>query len=149
MHVQKIILSVVLGVAVIVSPALAQKTLRWASQGDALTFDPHSQNEGPTTTALRQVYDPLVTRSPNLALEASLATSWAPVAADTWEFQLRQGVAFHDGSPFTAADVKFSFERAMAETSDFKEQVASVKSIEIVDDHTIRLCDQGAQPDFA
>ncbi len=148
MRLGKIILGAVLAIAIIVSPALAKNTLRWASQGDALTFDPHSQNEGPTITALRQVYDPLVTRGPNMELEASLATSWKTVAADTWEFQLRQGVTFHDGSPFTAADVKFSFERAMAETSDYTEQVASVKTIEIVGDHTIRFVTKGPNPIF-
>ncbi len=83
-----------------------------------------------------------------MELEASLATSWKTVA-DTWEFQLRRGVTFHDGSPLTAADVKFSFERAMAETSDFKEQVASVKSIDVVDDHTIRFVTKAPTPFFS
>ena len=59
-------------------PALAQaaKTLRWSGQGDALTFDPHAQNETPTIAALIQVYESLVRRAPDMSIEPSLATSW-------------------------------------------------------------------------
>ncbi|MDH3600547.1 MAG: ABC transporter substrate-binding protein [Candidatus Tectomicrobia bacterium] len=148
MILHKIVAGAMVVMVLLMSPALAKNTLKWASQGDALTFDPHSQNEGPTITALRQIYDPLVTRSPNMELEASLAESWELVGSDAWAFKLRQGVTFHDGTPFTAADVKFSFERAMSDTSDFKEQVASVKDIKIVDDHTIHFVTKGPNPIF-
>ena len=53
--------------AMVVTPAHAKNVLRWASQGDALTFDPHSQNEGPTNAANLQVYEPLIRRDAKLA----------------------------------------------------------------------------------
>ena len=75
------------------------KTLRWASQGDALTMDPHSQNEGPTTAMNQHVYEALISRDPSLAKVPGLAVSWKPIAPDTWEFKLRPDVKFSDGTP--------------------------------------------------
>ena len=49
------------------------KTLRWASQGDALTLDPHAQNEGPTSAMNAHVYEPLISRDPSLAKVPALA----------------------------------------------------------------------------
>ena len=93
------------------------KTLRWASQGDALTMDPHSQNEGPTTAMNNHVYEALISRDPSLARCRALALSWKPIEPDTWEFKLRPDVKFSDGTPFTADDVVFSYNRALAPTS--------------------------------
>ena len=91
--------------------ALAQ-TLRWASQGDPLTMDPHSQNEGLTNAMNGQVYETLVKRDRLLAIGPGLATSWQQTGPLTWRFKLRQGVKFHDGSTMTADDVVFSVQRA-------------------------------------
>jgi peptide/nickel transport system substrate-binding protein len=63
-----------------------------------------------------------------------------------WEFKLREGVKFHDGSDFTAEDVAFSFARAQAPSSDWKEQVASIVDVEIVDDYTVVLRTDGPNP---
>ena len=90
------------------SPAQAENVIKWASQGDALTYDPMSQNESPTISASRQIYDTLVGRGPMLEKEPGLATSWKMLDAKTWEFKLRPGVLFHDGTPLTAEDVVFS-----------------------------------------
>lgn len=130
--------------AMLAAPASAQ-TLRWTSQGDALTMDPHSQNEGPTIAMTGQIYESLVSRDPALNLVPELATEWKVVDGG-WEFTLRQGVKFHDGSDFTAEDVAFSFERAKAPSSDWKEQVATVTDVEIVDDHTVILRTDGPNP---
>ncbi len=123
----------------VAADAGAANTLRWASQGDALTSDPHSQNEGPTNTANQQVYDPLIWRDASLEMQPALAVSWQAVEPTVWEFELRDGVTFHDGAPFTADDVVFSFERARAETSDFADYLTSVESVEAVDDMTVRI----------
>jgi len=101
-------------------PAAAENVLRWANQGDALTLDPHSQNEGQTTTMMLQMYEPLIRRNAKLEKEPGLAVSWRAVEGNAWEFKLRTGVKFHDGSAFSADDVVFTFERAMAPTSDFR-----------------------------
>ena len=127
------------------SPAMAENTLRWTSQGDALTLDPHSQNESPTITMNGQMYESLVTRDADLKLQPELAESWE-AGADGWTFNLRKGVKFHDGSDFTAEDVVFSFDRARHEASDYKEQIKSVVKIEVIDDHTIKLVTDGPNP---
>ncbi|MFP3943209.1 MAG: ABC transporter substrate-binding protein [Alphaproteobacteria bacterium] len=123
------------------APAHAENVLRWASQGDALTFDPHAQNETPTTAANLQVYEPLVMRGPlpDLDIIPALAASWKLVEPTVWEFKLRKGVTFHDGTPFTAEDVAFSIARAQHETSDYKTYVETVEEVRIVDDHTVRI----------
>ncbi|MHA6265227.1 ABC transporter substrate-binding protein [Arenibacterium sp. CAU 1754] len=129
----------------VASPALAENVLRWTSQGDALTMDPHSQNEGPTIAMNGQIYESLVTRDADLVLQPELAESWE-AGADGWTFKLRQGVKFHDGSDFTAEDVVFSFERANHEASDYKEQAKNVTSVEVIDDHTVKLTTDGPNP---
>ena len=97
--------------------ASVAQTLRWASQGDPQTMDPHSQNEGLTNMVNGQFYEQLTRRDRNLNLIPGLATSWQQVSPLLWRFKLRAGVKFHDGSPFTADDVVFSINRAKAPSS--------------------------------
>jgi peptide/nickel transport system substrate-binding protein len=126
--------------------AEAKNTLRWASQGDALTFDPHSQNEGPTNAANSQVYEPLIQRNARLEKEPGLAVSWRLVNPTTWEFKLRPGVKFHDGAAFTAEDVVFSIQRAQAPSSDFKGYITSVGEAKAVDDLTVQVVTKAPNP---
>lgn len=126
-------------------PASAENVLRWTSQGDALTMDPHSQNEGPTNDMNGMVYEALVSRDPSLTLQPELAESWE-AGDDGWTFNLRRGVKFHDGADFTAEDVVFSFARANHEASDFKEQAKNVVSVEVIDDYTVKLMTNGPNP---
>ena len=128
--------------------ASAENVLRWTSQGDALTLDPMSQNEGPTNSMNSMIYESLVSRDPALKLIPELAVSWEP-GPDGWTFKLREGVKFHDGADFTAEDVVFSFERAKAESSDFKEQAKAVSSVEVIDDYTVKLLTDGPNPILA
>ena len=107
----------VLAAALTSTPAPAQ-TLRWASQGDAQTMDPHSQNESMTNAMNGQVYEGLVARDKKLGLAPSLATEWTQVSPLVWRFKLRPNVKFHDGAPFTSADVVFSIKRAQEPTSN-------------------------------
>ena len=139
------LLAVSVAALTVASPTLAENVLRWTSQGDALTIDPHSQNEGPTIAMNGQIHESLVTRDANLVLQPELAESWN-AGADGWTFKLRQGVKFHDGADFTAEDVVFSFERANHEASDFKEQAKNVTRVEVIDDHTIKLITDGPNP---
>ncbi len=71
-------------------------------QGDALTFDPHPQNEGPPTSANSQMYEPLLQRNARIEKEPALAVSWRLVHPTTWEFKRRRGVKFPDGAAFRA-----------------------------------------------
>jgi len=126
--------------------ALAENTLRWTSQGDALTLDPHSQNEGATHTTNGMMYESLVTRNGALELQPELALSWEPTGDNIWRMKLREGVKFHGGEDFTAEDVVFSLARAKHEFSDFKEQVKSIVEIKVIDDFTIDVVTDGVNP---
>src|SRR5688572_16636977 len=98
-------LALVLGLwCALITSAQAQ-TVRWSSQGDALTMDPHSQNEGLTNSLNGQVYEKLVKRDRHLVIIPGLATAWEQTSALSWRFKLRPGVKFHDGSPLTVDDV--------------------------------------------
>ena len=91
----------------------------------------------------RQIFDTLVMlETPDVsAFSPGLAESWSQIDDTTWEFVLRQGVTFHDGQPFTAADVKASVELATGATA---EQTTTASrwvptTVEVVDDFTARL----------
>lgn len=112
-------------------------TLRIGNQGDAMSLDPHSLNESLQLTVVGNVYEPLVTRDRNYKLSPSLAIDWKATSPTVWRFHLRKGVQFHDGTPFTADDVIFSYERARGDGSDMKSYVGQIKEIKKIDDHTI------------
>ncbi len=102
----------VVAALLVFAAAVAQaQTLRWSSQGDMQTTDPHSQNEVLTNTLNNQVYETLTRRMKDMSMGASLATEWTQVTPLIWRFKLRPGVKFHDGTPFTADDVVFSMLR--------------------------------------
>ena len=127
-------------------PAVAM-TLKIARAGDALSLDPHAQNEGPTHNLNHQIYEPLVRRHHDGSLVPTLAVSWG-ITADPriWEIRLRGGVTFHDGTPFTADDAVYSIKRAMSPTSDMKGGLTSIEEVVKVDDLTIRLRTKGPNP---
>ena len=114
-------------------------TIRIGNQGDALSMDPHSLNESLQITVVENVYETLVSRDANYKLTPLLATSWKQTAPTVWRFDLRKGVKFHDGTPFTADDVIFSYERAKGDGSDMKSYVGQFKEIKKINDHTIDI----------
>ena len=131
------------------APASSQaQTLRWASQGDAQTMDPHSQNEGLTNAINGQVYVTLVRRDKQLNLVAALATEWAQTGPLTWRFKLRPGVKFHDGSPFTAEDVVFSINRGKELTSQLNVYANAVGTPVAVDPLTVEFRMERVNPVF-
>jgi peptide/nickel transport system substrate-binding protein len=106
--------------AALISAGVMATPLRWASAGDPLTMDPHSQNEGLTNTMNGQVYETLIKRDKKLVLQPALATSYKQIDDLTWQFKIRQNVKFHDGSVMTADDVVFSVERAKHPNSQIR-----------------------------
>jgi peptide/nickel transport system substrate-binding protein len=137
-----------LATTALTAAAASAETIRWARASEALTLDPHSQNEGPTTTLLHQIYEPLIVRNHDGEMEPALATSWAPSPDDpnVWVFTLREGVSFHGGQEFTAEDVVFSLDRARSETSNFKELLTGVTEVRAVDDYTVEVVTDGPNP---
>ncbi|MFM9847304.1 MAG: ABC transporter substrate-binding protein [Hyphomicrobiaceae bacterium] len=123
------------------------KSLRWARSGDALTLDPHAQNESPTHNLMHLFYEPLVLREIDGKLEPALALSWQ-VTSDpsVWEFKLRKGVAFHNSNTFDADDVVFSLNRALQPQSNMKAVLSSVDTISKVDSHTVHVKTKGPNP---
>src|SRR5258707_9831640 len=92
------------------SIALAQ-TLTIGVRGGPDSIDPHFTATGTHAEALKQVFDTLVWSGDGLEIEPRLAESWKAVDPTTWEFKLKRGVKFHDGSDFTPQDVEFSIPR--------------------------------------
>ncbi len=119
-------------------------TLKIANQGDPMSMDPHSLQESFQLAFLGNIYEPLIGRDRNFALTPMLATRWEATSPTTWRFQLRQGVQFHDGSPFTADDVLFSYQRTQSESSDTKLYVAPIKAMRKIDNYTVEM--ETAQP---
>src|SRR5512140_1596316 len=109
--------------------------LRWSSQGDYLSADPHAQNEGLNNSINSEIYERLTARDKSLALVPSLATSWEAVGAAAWRFHLRRDVVFQDGTPVTADDVVFSVARAQLPSSNFKVFAAPLGKARKVDAH--------------
>lgn len=139
-----LLLAATLGLA-----SLAQaQTLRWASQGDPLTMDPHSQNEGLTNSMNGQVYERLVMRDKQLGIAPSLATEWQQVSPLVWRFKLRPGVKFHDGSPFNADDVAFSVERAKSPSSQIAAYATACGTVKKIDDLTVEFHLPAVNPIF-
>jgi peptide/nickel transport system substrate-binding protein len=122
------------------------ETLRWAAQNDVLTLDPHSQNHATTANILSHTYETLVTYDKNYKPQPALATGWTPINPSTMRFNLRKNVKFQDGSPLTADDVIFSFERSKGLPSTMSIYVAGVKEIKKIDDHTFDVISDGPNP---
>ena len=96
---------------------------------------------------LYAIHDALVKPMPGNPMEPSLATKWGESADGlTYDFELRQGVEFHNGDPFTAEDVRFSFERFKGAGSG--ELKKKVKSVEIVNAHHVRFHLHEPWPEF-
>src|SRR6058998_630143 len=96
-------------------PAGAQSTqkreLVVAQGGDISKFDPHYSTSANDIRISFNIFDNLTSRHPDGKLHPGLATEWKSTAPTTYQFAIRQGVKWHTGDPFTAADAKFSLER--------------------------------------
>ena len=133
------------------TPALAAE-FRWATQTDPQTMDPHAVNAAPVLGFLNNVYEGLVRRGKDMAIEPSLATAWEPIPDEEggpgWRFTLREGVTFQGGEAFDASDVMFSYERASSEDADTASWFAPVTRVETPDDFTVEMYTDAPNPLF-
>lgn len=83
------------------------------------------------------IFETLVRMTPDYEVKPLLATEWEFVEPNTWRFHLREGVTFHDGTPLTAQDVKYSMDR-IAEAGGGTIRIDK-DSTEVVDDHTVEI----------
>ncbi|MBM3567275.1 MAG: ABC transporter substrate-binding protein [Alphaproteobacteria bacterium] len=119
-------------------PASA-KTFKWANDGDVSSMDPFARNETFLLTFMSNIYEPLVRRDRNLKLEPALAVKWGQASPTVWRFDLRPGVKFSDGSPFTADDAVFSLTRANSQGSNMTGYFVSVKEIRKAGDLAVEV----------
>jgi len=77
----------------------------------------------------------------------ALATAWNQVDSTTWHLQLREGVRWHDGTPFTAQDVKFTFDRVSKDPAQYwHDRFAVIEDTEVVNDYEILIHTTGPDP---
>jgi len=136
MKIKSTLLSITLALACGLSQAV---TLRVANAGDVQSMDPHSLNESLQLSFMASVYESLVGRGKDMAVVPLLATKWAQTSPTVWRFDLRKGVKFHDGTPFTADDVIFSFKRAADPGSDMKGYTSPIKEVRKVNDLAVDI----------
>ena len=111
-----------------------------ADVGDVQSMDPHSLNETLQLSFTQNIYDPLVSRGKDMSLKPGLATKWTQTSPTVWRFELRKGVTFHDGTPFTADDVVFSLELLRDHGRPLHHQYYSkVAKTEVLDPLTVRF----------
>ena len=125
-------------VAVALSCAAPAKNFRWSSQGDVATQDPHGQDEGFTRSINDMIYERLIMPGKDMSPMARLATSWKVVSPTQRVFYLRRDVKFQDGTPMTAEDVVFSFERA-AKSKQFRTYTSQAGTARQIDDYTVEF----------
>ena len=109
---------------------------------DVTSMDPHFHNLTPNSNIAGHIFDTLVAMDPRMRLKPGLAESWRTLDDLTWEFKLRRGVKFHDGSELTAADVVFSIERTAQipnSPSPFTIYTSRITEKIIVDPYTVRF----------
>jgi len=112
------------------------------------SVDPHYHNLGPNNAIARHIFGRLVDTNEKQQLGPGLAVSWKAINDTTWEFKLRRGVKFHDGTPFTADDVMFTFERAPnveASPSSFALYTKG-KTLKKIDDYTVHFITEKPYP---
>jgi peptide/nickel transport system substrate-binding protein len=121
--------------------------LRIGVRSEAVSLDPHFSLQPPDMQIARNFFDNLIFFDAKQHLVPGLAESWSQIDEQTWEFKLRHDVKWHDGSPFTADDVIFSFSRTDniegATNSPLRFYTSGNKSAEKIDDYTVRVSTDG------
>jgi peptide/nickel transport system substrate-binding protein len=130
---------VILAACLLAASVVSAKTLRWASQGEISTQDPHADNNSFNNNQVNQVYELLTQRGKDYKVIPWLATSWENVAPTKWIVKLRRDARFTDGSPLTAEDVVFSYDRARASDSTFKLYANQAGIARKIDDYTLEF----------
>lgn len=137
----RLLIAALAALTVLAAPARAEN-LTIAIASEPTSIDPHFHNLGPNNAIATHIFDRLINQGPNQELLPGLAVSWEPIGDTTWAFELREGVTFHDGTPFTADDVVFTMGRAgnvPDSPSSFGTYVNSIREVEVIDDHTVHI----------
>jgi peptide/nickel transport system substrate-binding protein len=120
-------------------------TLVVAIRESVLSLDPANHRSRVTETVVRAMFDGLVTRTPGGKIVPEIAERWTQTAPAAWDFTIRDGITFHDGSKLTAEDVRFSLNRVAmpnameGKTSPRQSLLPKIKAITTVDARTVRI----------
>ncbi len=115
-------------------------TLRIGASYELTSLDPHREDTLSNSALLSNVYEPLVATDGEMKLVPRLARTWENPDPRTWIFHLRRGVVFHDGSPFSAADVAASLARLRSDARlEMGKKLSGVEEVRVRDGFTIEL----------
>ncbi|WP_439578699.1 ABC transporter substrate-binding protein [Elioraea sp.] len=134
----RILAAAALAAAVAMGPADA-KTFTWSFNADILTLDPHSSNHTFTNAFNNNIYEGLTRHNAKMEIEPALAERWELVSPTVWRFHLRRGVVFHDGTPFDADDVLFTWTRMNTPGALVRRTIGPVKDVRKLDSHTVEF----------
>ncbi|TLS38641.1 glutathione ABC transporter substrate-binding protein [Pseudalkalibacillus caeni] len=113
-----------------------------AELSDATQLDPHKGTDIPSANVYHgKIYEGLVKQDKDMEIQPALATEWKKIDDLTWEFKLREGVKFHDGTEFKADAVKKTIERILDPeiASPRAKLFEMIKEVKVVDDYTVQL----------
>jgi peptide/nickel transport system substrate-binding protein len=143
--------AVVIALSISVVGMASAADLRIGVGAEATTLDPHYYNLNPNMEIDDHIYDYLVSFDAKGNLIPGLATSWKAIDDTTWEFKLRRNVKFHNGEPFTAADVLFTINRARKPTNSpdsYSRHFVRIPEVTAPDDFTVRVKTDGPFPNL-
>jgi peptide/nickel transport system substrate-binding protein len=142
----RVLAAMVAAIVMVVSPVSA-KDLRIGLSAEPSAIDPHYHNLTPNNSMLSHIFERLIENDEKQNLIPGLAESWKAINETTWEFKLRRGVTWHDGSPFTADDVVFTFSRASnVPNSPSPFIVTRGKTVKKIDDYTVQISTPAVYP---
>src|SRR5215510_11962599 len=146
-----LLLSLMLPAPAVSEAQTKDDTIVYGLQSDVQNWDPPNSVLRESIILGYNVFDHLAARDLKTGkVGPSLAVSWKSLDDTTWEVKLRSGVKFHDGTPFSANDVKATFDRVLNPENKLtaRGNHAKIKSVEVVDDHTVRFRTDGPYPLF-
>jgi peptide/nickel transport system substrate-binding protein len=120
--------------------------LTWSYSADVLTLDPHASNNSFTNAFLGNIYESLVRMNERIEIEPSLAVSWQRTSPTVWSFALRPGVKFHNGDPFTADDVVFTWKRFNTPGALARGTLSGIKDVRATGPLTVEIETVGPFP---
>lgn len=137
-----------IAVIAIAAPAAAQEA-RIGVQTETSSIDPHFALIGANQVVAAMIFEPLLSADAGMHPAPGVAASFALVADDVWEFRLRPGARFHDGTPLTADDVRFSLERmpnVPGSPAPFVRLAGLTTALEVVGTDVVRLHTKAFDP---
>jgi peptide/nickel transport system substrate-binding protein len=125
------------------APAFAAGKMTISSPQDPGSWDPIDTFLVQWAAVATNIFDGLTYRGPDLKVVPGLAESWEELdEGKRIRFKLRQNVKFHNGEPFNAAAVKFTFERLLGEQGakgPQRSNYVAIESVDVIDDYTVDM----------